>query len=363
MTSQTQTNRLHTIDFARGISVLIMIAVHTLWMYGSKETQSESMLGHTIHLLGKGTAAFLVAMGIALFLTPNNTPKLLVKRGFILLALGYGMNILKFILPISAFGTMPETFIQAYGWQSPLTVNQLTYLISTGDILQLAGISLILIAPIISLSLPSWMYLMLVGISASLSYVGPLISSQPYIAKLFFSQDYQIYFAVFPWISAIFAGMFLGKIFVESQLDQSVLFNACLVSGLGFLALSAPLLLSDFSMHFNNFFHLKSGGVLYLIGLNFVALWGIKKLERFWLNTRIYGFIQYCSKHVTSLYVTQWVLICWGMGIVGFSTLSPTHTLAAMPIVAGTVFATHTLYVKVSNKLKKRQPNYTNQVA
>ena len=113
--------RLKTIDLARGASVFIMILVHTLWMYSSTTLQSESLFGAVIHILGKGTASFLVAMGLSMALSRRQTPMLLIKRGIQLLLLAYLMNVAKFWLPIEVFNTMPEAFINAYGWQSPLS--------------------------------------------------------------------------------------------------------------------------------------------------------------------------------------------------------------------------------------------------
>ncbi|XQF94021.1 heparan-alpha-glucosaminide N-acetyltransferase domain-containing protein (plasmid) [Pseudoalteromonas espejiana] len=121
-----------------------MILVHTLWMYSSTELQSESLFGAVIHILGKGTASFLVAMGLSMALSRRQTPMLLIKRGIQLLLLAYLMNAAKFWLPIDVFNTMPEAFINAYGWQSPLSAGQLQFMVLTGDILQLAGVSLLL---------------------------------------------------------------------------------------------------------------------------------------------------------------------------------------------------------------------------
>jgi len=48
-----------------------------------------------------------------------------------------------FLVPIAVFGTMPEAFIAAYGWSSPLGAAELGSLVLTGDILQMAGVSLL----------------------------------------------------------------------------------------------------------------------------------------------------------------------------------------------------------------------------
>ena len=92
------THRLTAVDFVRGFSVLIMVCVHTLWMYGSRPR--GNVTGEIIHLLGKGTAAFLIAMGISLLLSRHHSPRALAT-GRNYTALGYGMNALKFVLPIA----------------------------------------------------------------------------------------------------------------------------------------------------------------------------------------------------------------------------------------------------------------------
>ena len=44
--------------------------------------------------------------------------------------------------------------------------------------------------------------------------------------------------------------------------------------------------------------------------------------------------------HVTSLYVVQWTLICWTMGIVGYHTLGPWQVAAMIPVmIAATLLA------------------------
>jgi len=118
------------------------VKAHLVRLYATTALQSESAFGTVVHILGKGTASFLVAMGLSMALSRRQTPLLLIKRGLQLLLLAYLMNAAKFWLPIEVFNTMPEAFINAYGWQSPLSAGQLQFMVLTGDILQLAGVSL-----------------------------------------------------------------------------------------------------------------------------------------------------------------------------------------------------------------------------
>ncbi|TLX50423.1 hypothetical protein CWC31_12290 [Pseudoalteromonas ruthenica] len=351
------THRLTAVDFVRGFSVLIMVCVHTLWMYGSSYTQGQSLLGEIIHLLGKGTAAFLIAMGISLLLSRYHSPRALAKRGVTILALGYGMNALKFVLPI-ALGVLPESFINAYGWQSPLQLPHYLYLLGTGDILQMAGLSLLLLSLVVHPKRSPWLY---IALALLVAFVTPLIrgwqsgmTGLDYLSDLFVGAQFNVYFPVFPWLACVLFGLALS-----ARLRQGrPLARSALHLGLPLLIVGGALCLWDKDTHFNDFFHLGPGGALYLSGLNLVALAAIDKLLHLSQNgpvqQRVMTVLTYCSRHVTSLYITQWVLVCWGMAWVGFKTLTPWQCAAMMPVMLLLTFAIQRLLF-----VRQRQPATT----
>ncbi len=340
--------RLKTIDLARGASVFIMIIVHTLWMFATPDLQGSSLFGTVIHILGKGTASFLVAMGISMALSRRQAPWLLAKRGVQLLLLGYIMNAAKFWLPIEVFNTMPESFINAYGWQSPLNSEQLKFMLLTGDILQLAGVSLLLFAVLnIARWKTHWIATLAVAIALSSEFVrGSQFALLPYVSDVFFANNYQVYFPVFPWISAILTGYVLGRIYQQKQKDEQYLYKVCTWLGGALLIVGAAWLAVDFKGQFGNFFHLNGGGISYLIGLNLCALALLQYLFANKSSGPITRALLYASKHVTALYVIQWVLICWLMGVFGYHTLTLWPTLYLMVLVSLLTFAVHKLYLQ-----------------
>ncbi len=329
--------RLHTLDLARGVSVIVMVCVHTLWMYADHNVQADTLFGHIMHILGKGTASFLVAMGVSLALSRRRSVKAMLIRGVGLLLLGYSMNLLKFVVPITVFDTMPMAFIQAYGWQLPLSSGQLMYLTLTGDILQMAGLSLLIIGGFKLHCIHRNYVLTLASIIAvgsgwlrteSASWGGG------YIGELLVGYTYQVYFPVIPWISAILAGFYLGRYKVETQRSAAQLFSHGARLGLVALAFGIAALALDFQSQFGNFFHLSFGGISYLIGLNLCLLYVLNRFvtARF-MQWAGYALVSYASRHVTSLYILQWVIICWGMGVVGYANLSAWHTALLMPVM------------------------------
>ena len=331
------TPRLAALDFGRGLAVFLMMLVHTLWMYADKTTQSESLLGYAIHFIGKGTPSFLLIMGVSFMLSQRQSLGSALKRGVLILIFAFGMNLLKFVVPISVFGTMPQAFIEAYGWSAPLNFSQLLYLTLTGDILQLAGVSLFLLALIRHYIRNKYLILLLavtiLSVSREVSGYRPGIEGLDYLSDLFFSASYQIYFPVFPWISFILFGMFMGIIIKEQGGNPASLYKSLPWASALTLIVGGGLCYLNFDYHFGNFFHLGPGGVIYLLGINLALLWIIQQIVKSGMTHWGIDLLYYCSERVTSMYIIQWVLICWGMGIIGFQSLDALATVAMMPVV------------------------------
>lgn len=345
--------RIKTIDFGRGISVILMILVHTLWIHASQKVQTTTTLGHFIHFVGRGTPVFLITMGFSFMISRNQTLQSAIRRGCYILGVGFFMNFLKFIIPIW-FGFVPQSFIEAYGWQLPLNTRQLSYLIFTGDILQLAGVSLLIIGFIRKYFLQRIVLLLLAILIAIASrWIVPVQTNYfivDYIQQLFFSSEFWVYFPVFPWLSFIILGMFLGKSYIEQHKDQKTFFIRTLMYGMLIIAVGAVFLWHDHEYHFNDFFHLGPGGLLYLAGWNFVVLFLFHLLMIYTPHNLVYKFIFYCSQNVTSIYVIHWVLICWFMGIFGFQNCNTIETVFLMPFFIILTFIVQYLYDKIKAK-------------
>lgn len=340
-------NRVRAIDLGRGIAVFLMIFVHTLWMYADTETQTNSLLGHVVHFVGKGTAGFLMCMGFSLVLSSKQSIASACKRGVVLMLAGYGMNILKFIVPISVFGTMPESFIEAYEWSSPLSTGQLVWLVQTGDILQMAGLSMFIAGLVRAYVHNKYavlaIALFIAAISRELTGFQLDIPYLEYPFELLFGGNYHVYFPVFPWCSFILIGLFLGMLVRDANWDYNQVFDRGLYLALPGLIIGGALCLYAPEYHIGNFFHHGFGGVLWLAGINFLLLWIINKLVSGSTSNPVTRFLDYCSQRVTTMYVIQWTLICWGMGIIGFQTLNAWQTVALMPVMVALSFAVQQL--------------------
>ncbi|OEJ98577.1 hypothetical protein A8C32_05075 [Flavivirga aquatica] len=332
--SSINSKRILAIDFARGVSVLMVIIVHTLWIYGDITTQSKTWLGSTIHFIGKGTPMFLIAMGVSFILSRNQSIKLSIKRAFYILGIGYFMNFLKFVFPV-LIGIVPDNFIEAYGWTKPVTLNNMIYMLGTGDILQLAGFSLLFMGFINKLSknkyVPLIIALCIVLITKEVHGFQLGITGVDYLTDILWGSGWHVYFAVFPWFSFILIGMFFGMWYKERSRSENYLFNRMLIAGIGLMLIGGGLCYSNFEYHFGDYFHLGPGGALYLAGFNLVLMRFAYFLVTRVKENNIFKFFYYCSKRVTTIYVIQWVIICWGMGVLGYQEFGVIGVLLLIP--------------------------------
>ncbi len=328
-------NRVRGIDFARGLSGFLIPAAHTLLIYGSTYTQDSSWLGSLVHFFGKWAGIFLIAMGFSYVISKTQSIQLSIKRAIKLLALGYLMNFLKFIVP-AVLDLLPTNFIEAYGWTGPLSIDQMVYMVLTGDILQLAGVSLLLLSVINVIAKNKFIPLVLAIVMLALTdvvrgiHIG--IAGIDYILDLLWGGDWNVYFAVFPWFGYILIGMFFGLWFLEKERDQDFIFKMMLYIGIVTTILGGILCEVDYDFHMRDYFHLGIGGFLYLLGFNLMMFWIGHIIVSKTTHNKFFEFLNYCSKKITSMYIIQWVLICLAMGVLGYRNKGVVGILLLMPV-------------------------------
>lgn len=356
-----QNNRILAIDLARGVSVLMVIIVHTLWIYGDIATQSETWLGEIIHFIGKGTPMFLIAMGVSFTLSRNQSIRLSIKRAIYILGVGYLMNFLKFLLPIF-IGTVPSNFIEAYGWTTPVSLDNMMYLLGTGDILQLAGVSLLFMGLINHFVKNKYIILAIalfvVSVTKEIHGFRLGIVGVDYFLDLLWGAEWNVYFAVFPWFSFILIGIFFGRWYKEQNRSTNYMFNRMLIAGIVLMFVGGGLCYYNFEYHFGDYFHLGPGGSIYLAGFNLILMWLSNLLVTRIKENRVFEFYYYCSKRVTTLYFIQWVLICWGMGALGYQQFDVTGVLILIPFFILLTLAVHR-FVLDPLFAKAKTPNQT----
>lgn len=355
---EQQSKRIAALDLIKGMSVIGMIIIHTLLTFADVKSQSETFIGNFIVFLGRGTSIFLICMGITFMTSRNQSLKSSLTRGLLLLGAALFMNFLKFIFPV-IFGFAPDNFIQRYGWHGPIE-QQYVYLMLLGDILQLAGMSLLFIG-FIRKYVTNKYGILAIGLLTALvsrevsginiNIDNPVVN---YVLDLLFNNDFPayVYFPVFPWMSFIIIGMFFGKWYMELNCNRPPLFKNMLYIGFLFAALGAPLVFIYGDYNYNGFYHMGPGGVLYFAGWTLIFLFIVYKISIKLKENKFIKLLEYCSKNLTTMYITQWILISWGKGIFGFRKNGITTVLA---LIVMYIILTFSVQILIDFIRKKRE--------
>lgn len=330
MNLTNKNSRLLSIDFARGLAVFFMIAVHTLEVFASEDVK-KSIFGQIIEFLGGPPAApvFMTLMGFSFIYSRKSELKPRLLRGFKIFLSGYILNILRGVIPFTISTHFKMDITKTFPLEK---LNEYTIL-TIVDILQFAGIALMIMALIQEFKINKYVILF----SAFLiSMVSPFlwgftlnIPVVDQILELFWGDkvigfsfiDNKIAFPVFPWLSFPLLGMFLGETMKNTN-DQNRTFKHFGLGGFVVLLIGAAISYNNAEYHFNDYYHSRQGAMLFMCG--FVVFWiyltriAIDKLPM----NKLFELLFKWSKGVTNIYFAQWIIITWSIGFFGINKSS-----------------------------------------
>ncbi len=325
----TTDGRLRFLDLARGLAIVFMVFQHVqiIFAVGSGE---DSVLGVTFLLLGTAPAApvFMVAMGFLFGSSSRTGVREGVVRGLQLFALGYLLNLVRFSVPLLVSGDARA--IDAFGgtWWGPLFEI---------DILQLAGLSLIVLGPVKRYARDPRLVL---ALAAVVAVVAPLLwgvgGGNVALDPLWGLGDW-VSFPLFPWLAYPLLGLSLAG-FAARASSARRLMRGWALAGCG--AALAGVALLPFApgpgeiLAFGDYY--RSGLPVQLLLAGFVLLW-LPLL--WWLDGRLSWrivprYLTSLSRNITAVYLIQWVLIGWlaiGLGV--FDQPSWVAALLGVPIL------------------------------
>jgi uncharacterized membrane protein len=302
----TTDGRLRFLDIARGLAIVFMVMQHVqlLFAVGFGE---DSAVGVTFLLLGTAPAApvFMVAMGFLFGSSSRTGVRSGVVRGMQLFALGYVLNVLRFVLPLLAYGDAQTIdFFGGTWWGAFFEI----------DILQLAGLSLIVLGPVKRYVRDPRLVL---ALAAAVAIVAPLLwgvgGGQVLLDPLWGLGDW-VSFPLFPWLAYPLLGLSLAGFTVRATSARRLMRGWALAGAGAALAGAALILFGPGPggiLAFGDYY--RSGVPVQLLLAGFVLLW-LPLL--WWLDRRLAWravprYLTSLSRHITAVYLIQWVLIGW----------------------------------------------------
>ncbi len=265
-----QTQRIEYLDFARGLAILFMILQHSLVVY-AVDGGETSVLGAIFVLLGTAPAApvFMVIMGL-FFMRPKTIGVAYgIKRGLILISLGYILNGFRFYVPI-----LIATKFHA---SLPEFMTPVSFLLSV-DILQLAGLSLIFMS-LIRHFLPThpwtWKTLFfLILIIMIILIISPLLwgnlGGNPFLSPLVGDGE-TVFFPFFPWVVYPLLGMFLSRFLLNPK--DNFLFKKLVIAGVSLIFIGATLWTQVSNTIIVQGDYHRSGIAVHFVIVGFVLVW------------------------------------------------------------------------------------------
>jgi uncharacterized membrane protein len=343
MTATKQNNRLLSIDLARGLAVFFMISVHTLEVFANQEVKN-SVFGQIIAFLGGPPAApvFMTLMGFSFIYSSKSELKPKLFRGFKIFLSGYLLNILRGVIPFSLASYLNMDVVKTFPIEK---FNEYTIL-TTVDILQFAGIALMIMSIIQALNINKYLILVsaflismispfLWGIKIDLPIIDQVLElfwgDQP-IEFSFIAN--KIAFPVFPWLTFPLLGMFLGET-VKNSTDTNRIFNYFGLAGIVFVLIGGAISYNNFNYHFNDYYHSRQGAMLFMCGFVMGWLYLTKLVIDNIPTNSFFDLLFQWSKGVTNIYFIQWIIILWSIAFFGINRSSFTTTILLILIFTG----------------------------
>jgi uncharacterized membrane protein len=331
VTGLARRERVRGFDLARGLAVFFMILVHVLWHWGAPETWTTP-IGEAISVLGGPTAApvFMFLMGASLAFSSRSSFGSLASRGLWLVFLGYLLNFLRGVIPAAlglASGVVTADQI------APFTP---WWLATTIDIHHMAGLSLIAIAALRVRTRPGWIWL---GLGVALVLAAPWLRSLTFGTPLLdgpltpiLGSAPNVYYAVVPWLVYPLVGAVFGTL-VAGASDRIAIFRRGAILGVALLAAAAGLVVVQRpTFDVTTYWREPLVFVVGILGIVLVWLALCDVVTRqTWIDRRL-GIVYGWSGRVIPMYFTHWILVGWGIGLVGFRDLSLPAVLVAMAV-------------------------------
>jgi uncharacterized membrane protein len=329
VTGITGRERVRAFDLAAGLAVFFMILVHVLWHWGTPDTWTTP-IGRAISYAAGPTATpvFIFLIGASLGAARRPSAGTLAARGLWLFALGYLLNLLRGVIPFTlgtASGVITEEQVAPYTpW----------WLGTTIDLHHVVGLSLIVIAVLRTRAQPGWLWL---GIAGVLVLVAPWLRTVTFGTPLldapltpFLGSAPNVYYAVVPWLAYPLAGAVFGSMMARSS-DRTALFRRAAAVGAMLLVIGGALIAVQrptFDVY--TYWRQPASFAVAILGIILVwlALCDLATRNR-WIDRWI-GFFYRWSDRVIAIYFTHWIIVGWGVGLVGFRALGLGPVLLAM---------------------------------
>lgn len=325
--------RILHLDLARGFTVLIMPSVHVVMLYSNLSVQ-QSFLGDLLRFLAEGPGAqlFMLLMGVSVTLSRQLTGKQVLQRTFYLLVGAFALNLYKLVIP-NELELLPPQLLHDLNLNSRADAG--IFFLFMGDIFHFAAIGY----PVVYLvyRLPHYRYwaalfaIAIMLLSPSIWDVKTEFNFVDRVLSYFNGQPPSVFFPAFPWLVYPLAGLCIGKS-VDSKTILPIGSGAIIIS----LLFPKTIPVIGYPSHYRT----MPADTLFHTGLVLVWLSLFRWVSRKFSPNPVFSLLSFCSKHISTIYIIQWLLIFWSLPLAGYLELGLAESLVW---IAGVTLVTLTL--------------------
>lgn len=313
------TGRQFELDMAKGLAVMFMIMVHTQ-LYFASGAASENALGTLVDYLGGPPSAvvFMFVLGAGVVYTKKNRFSQFVKRGLLLIVLGYALNLVRTLLSPTLNGFQDV------------------------DILQFAGLATIFVGAMKALKLSNFKTAL---IALALAFLNILlrIADASDVTGLFFGSEHYSYFPFLSWIFFPLAGYIFAGFLIRCRDKESFylfsLISASVICLASYLII-AVMLKTDYGWVTDEaYYHLDIKANIIFTSFTIAWISLLAELEMI-LPDWVKRTAERWSRNVTPIYIIQWLLIC---GVSALTGLNGFGSFVFILLTAGMIGASEML--------------------
>ncbi|MBO9683172.1 MAG: DUF1624 domain-containing protein [Flavisolibacter sp.] len=338
--------RLLSIDLAKGFTVLFIPAIHVIMLYSNNDVH-DSIFSLPFRFIAEWPGAqllmFLMGMGFSFSKRPASHR---IKRATMILITGYLLNLLKFLW-LYWLGWLPVNLVTDLKFSHSGSTALNLFLI--GDILQFAAIALFIMMVIkrfryhaaIAISIA---YLIVVASPLAWDWHHSNIVIDHWL-HLVGGRTPDAFFPLVPWLMYPLIGLAIGSYF------QSPLSSVKPIACSGAFLLIAGYGMQLLPLHFPNTLFWRTYPDKTIMHLGFVMFW---VSLWFWMEPHAKKYsknyfvrmLSFCSRHITAIYLLQWMVIFWMLPLFGYHNLGIVETMTTIPFIYFIVFIPVYIYHK-----------------
>lgn len=302
------------LDLARAVVIFFLALIHL-----TIECSTDAALGSGIPylfdtIIGGSFSApmYMFVMGVGIFYTKRSTPKDHFVRGARILALGYLLNICRYLIPsLIGYGITGE---------SVKYLQPLLFRVLGNDILTFAGIAMMLMALLLAIRTPKWVMLALAFCASVLGtllngvdvhnnlgniFLGYLIGTEDAAGNVLSD------FPLLNWLIFPIAGYLFATVLVRVKNKKAFYLSfapACSVFTAAYYIYGIKNHLGMFGEGQNCYYHMIFPDAIASLTLTF-GLIGIYYFISLILPKRILKLSGEVSRNITAVYCIHWVFV------------------------------------------------------